>query len=205
MFDLDDTLYAEHDFVCSGFKAVANYIKQQTGVDTYDRLKLLFQAGVRDVFELVIDEYKLGVDKKSLLEVYRFHSPELRLQPDVESLLDKLLRQGHVLGVLTDGRSITQRNKIRELGLEHWIAEFAISEELGAEKPSPVGYQHLQQRFAGRTMAYVGDNPAKDFLAPNQLGWLTVCVRAQPANIHPQDFDRLSLEYWPLYLVDNLA
>jgi putative hydrolase of the HAD superfamily len=35
----------------------------------------------------------------------------------------------------------------------------------------------------GVRLVYVGDNPAKDFLAPNQLGWTTVQVK-RPTTEH---------------------
>lgn len=35
---------------------------------------------------------------------------------------------------------------------------------------------------------YVGDNTEKDFLAPNDLGWTTVCLLDDGRNIHKQDF-----------------
>jgi len=33
---------------------------------------------------------------------------------------------------------------------------------------------------------YVGDNPTKDFIAPNRLGWITVMVRHE-RNLHPAE------------------
>jgi putative hydrolase of the HAD superfamily len=36
---------------------------------------------------------------------------------------------------------------------------------------------------------YIGDNPQKDFLVPNQLGWESVCLLDDGSNIHEQVFD----------------
>jgi putative hydrolase of the HAD superfamily len=35
---------------------------------------------------------------------------------------------------------------------------------------------------------YVGDNTSKDFVAPNRLGWTTICLLDDGRNIHKQDF-----------------
>jgi putative hydrolase of the HAD superfamily len=60
----------------------------------------------------------------------------LTLTAGVRALLTELKSSGHVLGLLTDGRSRTQRNKIRALGVEKWIDEIVISEEFGSAKPN---------------------------------------------------------------------
>jgi putative hydrolase of the HAD superfamily len=42
-------------------------------------------------------------------------------------------------------------------------------------------------RQRGDRFVYVGDNPSKDFLAPNQLGWTTVLIdrpALRPTRIH---------------------
>ena len=43
-------------------------------------------------------------------------------------------------------------------------------------KPSPAGFRAVRETLgqADAACAYVADNPAKDFVAPNALGWRTV-------------------------------
>ena len=43
-------------------------------------------------------------------------------------------------------------------------------------KPSPAGFEAIRANLdvPHEACAYVGDNPSKDFLAPNGLGWRTV-------------------------------
>ena len=85
------------------------------------------------------------------------------------------------MGIITDGRSKTQRNKILALGLEQWISEsnWIISEEIEAEKPNEKGYLMYY---------YVGNNPKKDFKGANELGWTTICLLDSGEEIHPQNF-----------------
>lgn len=49
---------------------------------------------------------------------------------------------------------------------------------------------------------YVGDIPQKDFLAPNSLGWNTICL-LDGQNIHKQDFS-LPKEYLPKVRINSL-
>ena len=205
VFDLDDTLYKEREFVYSGFRAVADFIGARTGNITYERMVSLFEAGETDVFKEVLDERNLLIEKAALIRIYREHSPKLCLKPEVGRLLTELVESGHLLGIITDGRSLTQRNKIRALGLDQWIENIVISEEIGVVKPAPASFLEMQNRFAGRPLAYVGDNLAKDFLAPKRFGWTTICLRTDAINIHPQDFNDVLLEYQPDYLIDQLG
>ena len=51
LFDLDDTLYLEKDFVKSGFKSVASFIQNDNGINeevVYDRLWSIFNSGERE-------------------------------------------------------------------------------------------------------------------------------------------------------------
>ena len=50
---------------------------------------------------------------------------------------------------------------------------------------------------------YVGDNTKKDFLAPNELGWDSICIKDAGENIHPQNFN-ISEEYLPKFKVEDI-
>jgi putative hydrolase of the HAD superfamily len=205
VFDLDDTLYPERDFVRSGFQAVASLIQRETGTDPFDRLMELFDGRQPDPFGVVLLDRRLSMDKESLIRTYREHQPKLVLTDEVRRLLQDLRSAGHALGILTDGRSVTQRNKIRALELDQWIDAVLISEEFGSAKPAERNYRHFERLFPGRRFVYVGDNPAKDFIAPNRLGWHTVCVFDGGRHIHAQHPDRAPADSLPHYWIERLA
>jgi len=57
-----------------------------------------------------------------------------------------------------------------------------VTGELGRDywKPHPLAFKVTAERLGmsrGSALAYVGDNPLKDFVAPNQLGWKTIRLR----------------------------
>jgi putative hydrolase of the HAD superfamily len=83
------------------------------------------------------------------------------------------------LELISDGYLPTQRNKAAALRLEQWIPRPIFTEELGRQewKPSPRAFELLMARHPGERFAYVADNPAKDFIAPRALGWLSVRIR----------------------------
>ena len=102
--------------------------------------------------------------------------------------------RGETLGLITDGRSNTQRAKIKALGLERFIEprNILVSGETGFDKTHREPFDMIMMRNpAERRYVYVGDNSAKDFIWPNKLGWLTVQLDdADGVNIHPQSSDR---------------
>lgn len=193
VFDLDDTLVPERDFVVSGFRAVSGPLG--------GRMIELFDAGEKDVFGRVSG----AMPKERMLQIYREHKPILELAPGVRELLEWLRGDDHPLGLITDGRSVTQRNKIEALGIQQLLDEIVISEEFGSAKPDERNFRVFESKFPGRACAYVGDNLAKDFVTPNRLGWTTVCLLDRGQNIHPQDFSAVADEFLPKYRIHRLA
>jgi putative hydrolase of the HAD superfamily len=185
VFDLDDTLYLERDFVRSGFAAVDAWLAQHHDIGDFQAHAWeLFLAGRRgDVFGRVLPMVGLVPRPpliRRLVEVYREHSPQIRLEPAAAGLL-AALRGRCRLALLTDGYHDTQRRKITALALEAWCDPVVCTDQWGRAdwKPSPRGFLHIQRAFetAPERCIYVGDNPAKDFRAPKALGWRTLRVR----------------------------
>lgn len=205
VFDLDDTLYKEQDYLLSAYREIAARIESRYGLEAvFDRMHQWWQAG-ENVFQRLIDTYRLDMTLGELLTIYRSHMPAICLDADTKCLLDRL-QQHAVLGLITDGRRLTQRHKIEALGLSAYMdaSDILISEETGFEKPSDEPFRHVMTRYPSRTYYYIGDNPAKDFVAPNRLGWITVCLLDDGRNIHPQDFG-LSQQMLPQHQVSQLS
>ncbi len=205
VFDLDDTLFLERDFVRSGFREVARVLERTGSVHAFERMEELFDGGDVNPIGAIIEQDSPPVVKSELLRIYREHEPTLVLDAAVREMLTDFVNAGRPLGIITDGRSLTQRNKIRSLGLEEWISDIVISEEFGTEKPAVENYAHFEKQFPNRSYAYVGDNLAKDFMAPNRLGWTTIAVRNSGQNIHPQRFEAVPPSSLPHFLIERIA
>lgn len=203
VFDLDDTLYQERDYQLSGFRAVAEYCRLVYGRDLLRELLLWDESGDPDVLKQICVE--LGVPascKESFIWIYRNHFPEIALSDSTARILRRIQGLVASVAVLTDGRSTTQRLKLKALGLSSLPA--FISEEWGDSKPGKARFEAIQRQFKADGYWYIGDNPKKDFLAPNELGWHTVGLRGDEHNVHSQDTSRLSLAYLPKTWVDSL-
>jgi putative hydrolase of the HAD superfamily len=188
VFDLDDTLYREHDYVRSGFRAVARRMHaeapEHTEEDVYRALVDEWRAHGRGrVFDAVAERLGIDVSVGALVAAYREHEPRLELYPDAERALVRLEADGVPIGVLTDGMASVQRRKLHALGLQERIACIVVSDEYGSDswKPSPVPFRAALERLgvpAGECV-YVGDNPHKDFVGARAVGLRTIRVRRE--------------------------
>lgn len=199
-FDLDDTLYKEIDFLHSAYRHIAQTIGHP---EAYEYMIRWYEQG-KNVFQLLIRHFSLDYSLEQLLELYRFHEPDITLDSTVAQVIKALHSAQIPMAVITDGRSRTQRTKIHALGLNTLLSAILISEEIGYTKPHPEAFLRLQESFPSRRYTYVADNTAKDFLAPNQLGWATVCLLDNGRNIHPQTFD-LPTDYLPRHRITTLT
>lgn len=209
-FDLDDTLYKEIDFLKSAYHELANYAAGQSGGDraneAYERMLDAYSNG-GNAFEALNEFLGTDIPISDYLSMYRNHKPSIALSEDVAKALSKLKSQGVVLGLITDGRSVQQRNKIEALGLYDFFDNdnIVISEEFGSEKPCAANYAYFMEKYSEcNDFTYVGDNPRKDFLAPNQLGWKTVCLKDDGRNVHKQIWQDVEKLYAPSVILDSI-
>lgn len=171
VFDLDDTLYYELDFLRSAYREIAEILSKEYADELHQKMLLMYE-NKKDVFEFLSLEYDFP--KESLLNIYREHFPNIVLRKGVKEILDLLKHKEIKMGLLTDGRSLTQGNKIKALDIENYFDKIIISEEFGSEKPDEKNYKaFLEQGF---DYSYVADNPKKDFVTPNLLGWETIMI-----------------------------
>lgn len=186
IFDLDDTLYLERDFARSGYESVATAFAQQLG--PADKaiaamLRQLDSANRRRVFDAALAQLGIPAEPglvRAMIDHYRKHIPRIGLCADAERVLQRL--QGTArLGLITDGPRTTQANKIAALGLRTRMKEIILTDELGPGlgKPHPRAFESIAAALdvAPAQCTYIADNPAKDFIAPNALGWSTIQIK----------------------------
>lgn len=186
LFDLDQTLYPEADYVRSGFRAVAAFLVERCGGTATawaeEMESVLWAEGRSGVFDRLHERHGWGVrvSPLAMVHVYRTHVPKLRLHADAAALLDELDRP---LGLVTDGHATVQHRKIAALGLATRMDAVVCTADLGspAAKPAVAGFRVCLERLGiePRHAVYVGDDLAKDFAGPRALGMRTVRVVRQ--------------------------
>jgi putative hydrolase of the HAD superfamily len=188
LFDLDNTLYPEEQFVIGGFRAAARFLAKRRNLASepvFERmLKILRTDGRGKVFNIVLKELEIdcGAWLPALLHVYRSHQPVISLFSEAAGLLRSLKQRGLRLGLVTDGLASAQRRKIAALGLEFYMDAIVCTGELGQgrAKPSAVPFEVALTLLdvEARSAAYVADDVSKDFAGPNRLGMKSVRVRS---------------------------
>jgi putative hydrolase of the HAD superfamily len=186
IFDLDDTLYPERQWALSGFAAAGKFARDVWGlVGIADKLTALLDAGhLGAAFKLALADAKpdhSADDLKLLVKAFGAHTPRLTLFDDAARALDRL--EGQSLGLITDGHDRTQAKKVAALTLAPRFASLVYTGALGPDrafhKPHPRAFEITEQTLRtspADRFVYIGDNPAKDFVAPNAMGWRTILV-----------------------------
>lgn len=187
VFDMDDTLYLERDYVRSGFEAVGDVLLRDHGIASFqEQAWAAFLRGQRgDIFDTTLRNLT-GTTSKPLVQLcvhtYRNHTPDITLLPDARDFVSWCSARFST-AVVTDGPTSSQRAKVLALGLKSHVDRVILTDEMGSgwAKPSAQSFRLLEQEFgcSGPECVYLGDNPAKDFIGPRTLGWNTVRVRRQ--------------------------
>ena len=202
LFDLDDTLYRERDFVDQSFRSVAKVMagylsaKRKPGCgqglsgESEEELfgqmiELMEQEGRGEIFNRLCERYDVDIPVQELVKIYRETRPVLKLYPDGEELLSWLEDREIKTGLITDGNAAVQRNKIEALGLDRRLNVVLASYDLGLRKPDKGVYVYCLEKLGCRPeeAVYIGDNPLKDFIGARKLGMKTVRI-IRPEGLH---------------------
>ncbi len=185
VFDLDDTLYAERTYAYSGFVAVATSFAKPLGDPAVSAaiMRGLFDSAHRPrVFNEILKQQNLSGEAQLLadmIDTFRKHPPHISLLADADAALTRF-KPTHKLGIITDGPTVQQSAKVKALRLTGRVDEIILTDELGQGfgKPHPKAFETIAKRLgmAHDECAYIADNLAKDFVAPNALGWTTVHI-----------------------------
>ena len=185
VFDLDDTLYEEINYVKSGFRAVSNHLSNQYKIGTpevvYKELILLLEKqGRGKIFDRILERYDLSNKAviKKCLAIYRLHDPDICFSTIGRSCLERF--QDFPKYLLTDGNKVVQTKKIKSLDIDDYFKRIVITHNYGLKYSKPSTYcfhKILKWEDASPSdLVYVGDNPRKDFVNLKSNGFKTVRV-----------------------------
>lgn len=209
LFDLDDTLYRERDFVDQSFRNVAEVMAKYLAERGKSRereengnlrsarvgespeelfrqmIELMEKEGRGEIFNRLCERYDVDIPVEELVRIYRETKPVLSLYPDGEEFLARLEKKGIKTGLITDGNVQVQHNKIRALGLDRRLDVVLASYDLGLRKPDPGVYVYCLEKLGcgPEEAVYIGDNPLKDFIGARKLGMKTVRI-IRPEGLH---------------------
>lgn len=186
VFDLDDTLISEKEYINSGFNIISKKIAEDYNLNCEkikQKMDELFNLSSVNLFNRLLDYYNIEYNLdyiKALITTYRNHIPTIKLYSDAYEILEFLSQNNYRLGIITDGYKEAQKNKIKVLDIKKYFEYIIITDELGREfwKPSEVPYELIKNKFSCeyKDIIYIGDNVKKDFISANKLGIKTIQI-----------------------------
>ena len=197
LFDLDDTLYDQRQWLDGAWKAVAGRAAEW-GVADPVALEAALRAAAADgtdrggiIDNALVAVQARGVPVAPLVAAFRAHEPtRLDPYPGVAAALLSLARRVP-LGLISDGDPIVQRGKLTALDLGAYFTTVVFSDEYGRahRKPDRLPFQVALGALGvdPGDAVYVGDRPAKDVAGPAAVGMPAIRVRTGEWRDEPDD------------------
>ncbi len=186
-FDIDDTLYDTSGFAKLARKAALNAMIDAglplSADEAYTLLReIIDEKGSNyDRHFNVLTKKVFGKEKPLLiaLGMITYHNVKfalLRLYPETMSTLIHLKAQGYQLGVISNGLTIKQYEKLVRLGLHHFFDSVVTSQEAGVEKPDSAIFELAMNTMdcEAENSVMIGNNFNDDILGAINSGMSAV-------------------------------
>jgi putative hydrolase of the HAD superfamily len=206
-FDIDNTLFPTSTFVREArFNSIKNMIQLGLKAKLEETLTLLLEVvsefGSNDEshFKKLIKRLppeQIGDINPAVLEaagVVGYEQTKFRRykpHEDVTEVLKTLSKSHLLLGILSNGRTIKQAEKLVRLGILDYLDPKAIfiSEQIGMAKPNPQVFRGISEKFniPPEEIMIVGDHPTLDIEPTRGVGMISVqnCRNIDPSRKHP--------------------
>lgn len=182
VFDLDGTLAVpERDRTTLLREAVAAVGAPPLSRDRYlEAHRADHQHETREpIFEAILAEHDTDVEASALAAAYRRLVAEaVRPVAGVEAMFDRLEAAGYRLGLLTNGPTKAQTEKLARLGWEDRFDAVVVTGRLPAGKPAAGAFEAVLTELgvAAADAVYVGDEVEMDVLGASRAGMLAIQV-----------------------------
>lgn len=124
--------------------------------------------GIKITAREALDFQKLYDSKKGMIA----------LSPTLEEMLKICVEKADHVGVITNGPSQNQWNKVQRLGLKKYVNKnlIIVSGDVGIDKPDPGIFKLAMERSGGNTgkYLYAGDSVKNDIYPAAACGWNTI-------------------------------
>lgn len=209
LFDLDDTLHDDTHAYKSAAEEVAWEVAAERNIDAL-KLKDAYIAQAEGFWtrlepsiltrkleniraelwgaalkQIGIHDDVLAARSAANYNLYR--AKYFKLFPGAVDLLRLLRDRGVKLGLLTNGFSVTHREKIALLQIGDYFDAIFIADEVGMIKPDPLLFAHACTKLerAPSVSAMVGDRYERDIRGALRAGLFTVWMNVHGASLPP--------------------
>jgi len=184
IFDLDGTLINEANWYVSKWEKTAVYVYEKYKLKKFfnsimAKIKekgFFYKTLVNDILE---ENYNIkNIEMiKDIVKFYKEVDVDIRVLEGVEEVLIALLNSDKRLGIITNGYTNIQLEKIEKSKLKKYFSKIIVAEEY--PKPDKTSYKLMTEYFDSKyeDMVYVGDNPNVDFYGAKLLNMITVRIK----------------------------
>ncbi len=186
-FDIDDTLYDTSGFAKLARKAALNAMIDAglplSHDDAYTLLReIIKEKGSNyDRHLNVLTKRVFGEEKPLLIAIgmITYHNVKfalLRLFPETMSTLIHLKAHGYHLGVISNGLTIKQYEKLVRLGLHHFFDSVVTSQQANVEKPDIAIFEMAMEKMGckAENSIMIGNSFSDDILGAINAGMSAV-------------------------------
>jgi len=183
LFDLDDTLYDSSTFADRARKEAIKMMidagLNASEKEAYNILqRIIKQKGSNygrhfdDLVKAIEGQYNPKIITMGIITYHNVKFALLRPYPDTIKTLIELKKMGLKLGVITDGITIKQWEKLIRLGIVDFFDDVVTSEEYGLGKPNIEFYEYALRKInlKAEETVYVGDRVDNDIMPANSIG-----------------------------------
>jgi putative hydrolase of the HAD superfamily len=189
LFDLDDTLYDSSSFADRARKEAIKMMIDSglnaTEEEAYNILqRIISQKGSNysrhfdDLVKAIMGHYEPKIITMGIITYHNVKFALLRPYPDTIKTLIELKKMGLKLGVITDGITIKQWEKLIRLGIVDFFDTVITSEEFGLGKPNVEFFEYglKKMKLNAVETAYIGDRIDKDVVPAKKVGMHTIRI-----------------------------
>ena len=188
LFDLDDTLFDYSGSERAGAMEFYNHFRDDLNMDLntfLDMWKILTQKHIQRWAnkEITFEQQRLerireffgkNMSDKDAENIFNIYSSYFKRNwkrfDDYSAVLD--LKRDYKLGIITDGPTSHQTDKLKKIGIIRDFSVIVTSEIAGYSKPDKKIFNHALKKLQCKPSdaLYIGDNYEKDYLGAKAAG-----------------------------------
>ncbi|WP_237163374.1 HAD family hydrolase [Paenibacillus sp. BIHB 4019] len=145
-------------------------------------------------FQLALGEFDVALTNEQAAAIQAAYigcQYDIIMFPGAKAMLERLVKAGYIVGLITNGAGAHQRRKIEAMDIDDLIPRGRqfISGEVGWDKPDPRIFKLVNERTGTlpENSIYIGDSWNNDVVGALQAGWTSIWFnhrQVQPLTEH---------------------